>query len=167
MTVAGKANAETVAKRRRWLIGELPPFGLSVTTDLPKGCRLIPLTMCGDERGSLVAIEGASSVPFAIRRVYYVYATKAGVTRGLHAHRALNQLAIAVAGSCTMLLDDGARRVSVRLDCPETGLTLGPMVWREMSDFSPDCVLMVLADAPYAESDYIRNYDEFLAIARQ
>jgi dTDP-4-dehydrorhamnose 3,5-epimerase-like enzyme len=136
-----------------------------VTKELAKGCRLIALASCGDERGSLVAIEGERTVPFAIERVYYVYATKPGVTRGFHAHRALNQLAIAVAGSCTMMIDDGSARVEVRLDSPEVGLTLGSMVWREMSDFSPDCVLMVLADAPYDESDYIRDYDQFLALA--
>jgi hypothetical protein len=65
-----------------------------------------------------------------------------------------------------MLLDDGASRVKVRIDDPETGLTLGPMIWREMTDFSPDCVLMVLADAAYDEADYIRDYAEFLAMAR-
>ena len=130
------------------------------------GCRLIPFAPRGDERGRLVAIEGASDVPFAIARVYYVYATVTGVTRGLHAHRALNQLAVAVAGSCTMLLDDGARRMTVRLDDPAVGLTMGPMIWREMSDFSADCVLMVLADAAYDECDYIRDYGEFLALAK-
>lgn len=137
-----------------------------MTIDLPKGCRLVPLAIRGDERGRLVAIEGMSIVPFAIARVYYVYATTPGVTRGLHAHRALNQLAVTVAGSCAMLLDDGARRTEVRLDDPAVGLMLGPMVWHEMSDFSPDCVLMVLADAPYDERDYIRDYDVFLAMAR-
>ena len=136
-----------------------------MTEYLPKGCRLITLALRGDERGRLVAIEENSDVPFAIARVYYVYATTPGTTRGLHAHRALNQLAVAVAGSCTMLLDDGARRVAMRLDDPAAGLTLGPMIWREMSDFSPDCVLMVLADAAYDEADYIRDYDQFLAIA--
>lgn len=137
-----------------------------MTDELPIGCRLIPLDVRGDERGRLVAIEGASDVPFAIARVYYVYSTSPGVTRGLHAHRALNQFAVAVAGSCSMLLDDGVHRVSVPLDDPETGLTLPPMVWHEMGDFSPDCVLMVLADAPYDEADYIRDYDEFLSLAR-
>ena len=137
-----------------------------MTDDLLPGCRLVPLAVRGDARGSLVAIEGMSDIPFAIARVYYVYATVTGVTRGLHAHRALNQLAVAVAGSCTMLLDDGAHRVTVRLDDPAVGLTLPPMVWHEMSDFSSDCVLMVLADAAYDEADYIRNYDEFLATAR-
>ena len=137
-----------------------------MTNNLPKGCRLIPFTALGDARGRLVAIEGASDVPFAIARVYYVYATTPGVTRGFHAHRALNQLAVAVAGSCTMLLDDGANKVSVRLDDPAVGLTMGSMIWREMSDFSDDCVLMVLADAVYDEADYIRDYNDFLALAR-
>ena len=136
-----------------------------MTNHLPPGCRLIPLSVRGDERGRLVAIEAASDVSFAIARVYYVYATTPGTTRGLHAHRALNQLAVAVAGSCTMLLDDGAQRVSVRLDDPAVGLTLPPMVWHEMSDFSADCVLMVLADAAYDEADYIRDYAEFNALA--
>ena len=137
-----------------------------MTDELPPGCRLIPLAVRGDARGSLVAIENHHDIPFAIARVYYVYATKPGVTRGLHAHRALHQMAVAVSGSCTMLLDDGAQRMTVRLDDPAVGLTLPPMVWHEMSDFSADCVLMVLADAAYDESDYIRDYGEFLALAK-
>ena len=137
-----------------------------MTDDLLTGCRLVPLAVRGDDRGSLVAIEGGRDVPFAIARVYYVYATTPGTERGFHAHRALNQLAVAVAGSCTMLLDDGTKRVDVRLDDPAVGLTMGPMIWREMSDFSPDCVLMVLADAAYDEADYIRDYGEFLALAK-
>ena len=137
-----------------------------MTDTLPPGCRLIPLAVKGDERGRLVAIEEHYDIPFAIARVYYVFATTVGVTRGLHAHRALNQLAVAVAGSCTMLLDDGASRLEMRLDDPASGLTLPPMVWHEMSDFSPDCVLLVLADAAYDETDYIRDYAEFLALAK-
>ena len=134
--------------------------------NLPKGCRLISLAVRGDERGRLVAIEGLSDVPFAIARVYHVYATTPGTTRGLHAHRALNQLAVAVAGGCTMVLDDGVRRVEVLLDDPATGLTLPPLVWHEMNNFSPDCVLMVLADAAYDEADYIRDHAEFLAMTK-
>jgi dTDP-4-dehydrorhamnose 3,5-epimerase-like enzyme len=138
-----------------------------VTNNLPPGCRLIPLTVRGDDRGSLVAIEALSDVPFAIARVYYVFATTQGTVRGHHAHRALNQLAVAVSGSCTMLLDDGIDKVSVRLDDPAVGLTMGPMIWREMSEFSADCVLMVLADQVYDEADYIRDYADFRAIAAQ
>ena len=121
--------------------------------------------MRGDARGQLVAIEGEREVPFAIARVYYVYATSPKTVRGLHAHRTLEQVAVAVAGSCTMLLDDGQHRVSVRLDDPASALTLPPMVWHEMSDFSPDCVLMALASAAYDEADYIRDYAEFSALA--
>jgi dTDP-4-dehydrorhamnose 3,5-epimerase-like enzyme len=137
-----------------------------LTDDLLPGCRLLPLTVRGDARGRLVAIEGERDLPFAIARVYYVYGTTTGVDRGLHAHHKLRQLAVAVTGSCTMLLDDGKARFPVRLDDPGVGLTLPPMVWHVMSDFSPDCVLMVLADAVYDEADYIRDYDEFLAAAR-
>ena len=136
-----------------------------MTAALPAGCRLIPLTVKGDDRGSLIAIEGGHDVPFAIARVYYVYATTPGTVRGLHAHRALNQMAVAVAGSCTMLLDDGQRRSKVRLDDCAIALTVPPMVWHEMSDFSADCVLMVIADAAYDERDYIRDYATFKALA--
>lgn len=133
---------------------------------LPDGCTLVALTARGDERGSLIAIEQSRDVPFAIARVYYLFGTREGVTRGLHAHRALRQFAVAVSGSCTILLDDGVRRDTLRLDDPSVGLILPPMVWHEMSDFSADCVLMVLADAPYDEADYIRDYDRFLELAR-
>ena len=133
---------------------------------LPDGCRLVPLTDRGDERGSLVAIEQCGDVPFAIARVYYLFATRDGVIRGLHAHRSLRQFAVAVRGSCTILLDDGTRSETLRLDDPSVGLILPPMVWHEMSDFSDDCVLMVLADAPFDEADYIRDYGRFLELAR-
>jgi dTDP-4-dehydrorhamnose 3,5-epimerase-like enzyme len=131
--------------------------------ELPEGCSLVPLTIKGDDRGSLIAIEQRREAPFEIARIYYIFGTGANVVRGCHAHLRLTQMAIAVAGSCTMLIDDGTQRVSLVLDDPATGLLLGPNVWREMSDFSPDCVLMVLADAPYDERDYIRDYDAFLS----
>ena len=133
---------------------------------LPGNCRLVPLTVRGDERGSLVAVEANREAPFPIARVYYLYGTGPRVTRGLHAHKELRQLAIPVAGSCTMLLDDGEGRASILLNDPAHGLLLPPMVWHEMSDFSADCVLMVLADAAYDEADYIRDYNDFLAAVR-
>ena len=131
---------------------------------LPGGCRLIPFAVRGDDRGKLVAIEQQADIPFAIARIYTIYDTAPGTIRGLHAHHALDQVAVAVAGSCTMLLDDGRSRTTVRLDDPATAITLPPMVWHEMSDFSPDCVLMVVASAPYDEADYIRDYAEFQAL---
>jgi dTDP-4-dehydrorhamnose 3,5-epimerase-like enzyme len=88
-----------------------------------------------------------------------------GVERGFHAHRKLEQLAIAVSGSCTFVLDDGSVREEVRLDRPDGALLMAPMVWHEMRDFSPECVLLVLASEPYSEDDYIRDYSEFLGLA--
>jgi len=127
------------------------------------GCRMIDLPVFGDDRGSLVAIEPGGLLPFPIRRVYYIFGTKAEVSRGFHAHRKLRQWAIAVSGSCTMLLDDGTERQRISLDRPDRALELGPMVWREIHDLSPDAVLMVLADSVYDEADYIRSYDDFRA----
>lgn len=130
-----------------------------------KGMRMkvttVDLQVHGDERGSLVALEDQKNIPFAIRRVYYLFATKPGVRRGMHAHRNLQQLVVAVRGSCHFLLDDGKERIKLLLDDPEKGLLVDSMVWREMYDFSTDCVLMVLASAHYDANDYIRDYDQF------
>jgi dTDP-4-dehydrorhamnose 3,5-epimerase-like enzyme len=129
--------------------------------------KLIQLQKHGDERGSLVALEDQKNVPFQIRRVYYLFGTGAGVRRGFHAHRQLNQLAIVVRGSCRFHLDDGRERIDLLVDNPAQGLLLPPMLWHEMYDFSEDCVLMVLADAHYDESDYVRSHNEFLELCKQ
>ena len=134
------------------------------TENLPRGCKLLSLGTISDERGTLVIAEGASQVPFDIARAYCVIATPPGAVRGQHAHRTLTQVAVAVAGACTMSLDDGSAQGEVRLDDPATGLLLPPLVWHEMSDFTADCVLMVLADDHYNEADYIRDYQEFVGI---
>lgn len=133
---------------------------------LPGGCNLKRLTIRGDERGSLIAIEESADVPFRIARIYYVYATRPGVVRGQHAHRILRQGAVAISGACTMDLDDGERRASVRLDDPALMLLMPPMVWHDMRDFTADCVLLVLAEAPYDEADYVRDYDRFVELVR-
>lgn len=116
----------------------------------------------GDERGQLVALEEFKDIPFKIRRVYYIYDTAEGVVRGRHAHRCLEQILICVHGSCKVLLDDGKEKVIVPLEKPYEGLYISNVMWREMLDFSPDAVLIVLASELYDESDYIRDYDEFL-----
>lgn len=125
------------------------------------GQELVPLTIRGDARGSLVAVEGGVDVPFQIARVYYIFGTQAGVARGFHAHRDLQQFAICLSGSCTMLLYNGHDRREVRLDRPDYGVFIRSMVWHEMYDFSDDAVLMVLASSHYDESDYIRDYGDF------
>jgi dTDP-4-dehydrorhamnose 3,5-epimerase-like enzyme len=122
----------------------------------------IQLQKHGDSRGMLIALEENRNVPFVIRRVYYIFATHNDVHRGKHAHRHLHQLAVAVRGSVKFLLDDGSGPAEVVLNDPSQGLMLGRMVWRELYDFSEDCVLMVLADQPYDQSDYITDYADFL-----
>ena len=118
----------------------------------------------GDERGSLVALEGSKSVPFDIKRVYYIFDTKEGVSRGFHAHRNLKQVAVCVTGSCRFVLDNGKQKEEVVLDSAIKGLLINDLIWHEMYDFSSDCVLIVLASEHYNESDYIRNYQEFLQV---
>lgn len=120
----------------------------------------------GDSRGSLVALEGGKTIPFDIQRVYYLFGTQAGIARGFHAHKKLQQVAVCVTGHCRMVLDDGEKREEVRLDSPTSGLLIGNMVWREMHDFSPDCVLLVLASEHYDESDYIRDYENFIRLIK-
>lgn len=116
----------------------------------------------GDSRGQLVALEENKEIPFDIKRVYYIYDTLSGVRRGFHAHKKLKQLLICVHGSCKILLDDGKEKENVVLDKPFEGIFIESNMWREMYDFSPDAVLLVLASEVYDEADYIRNYDKFL-----
>lgn len=120
----------------------------------------------GDNRGSLVALESNKTIPFDIKRVYYLFGTKQDVTRGLHAHLALKQVILCVTGKCKVLLDNGVARETVTLDSPTKGLLVEGLLWREMSQFSPDCVLLVIASEHYDESDYIRDYDKFRRIAK-
>ena len=117
----------------------------------------------GDDRGSLVALEAEKTVPFAIKRVYYIFGTQEGVSRGFHAHKNLKQVAICVTGHCRMVLDNGLEREDTLLNSPTKGLLINSFIWREMHDFSKDCVLLVLASAHYDEKDYIRDYQEFLS----
>ena len=116
----------------------------------------------GDERGQLVALEEHKDIPFEIKRVYYMYDTVKGVTRGQHAHKSLEQILICIHGSCKLMLDNGKEKKIVSLEKPYEGLYISNNIWREMYDFSSDAVLMVLASDVYKEEDYIRNYDEFL-----
>lgn len=126
------------------------------------GCCLIRLSPMGDENGWLVSLESGGNVPFDIKRVYYIFGTEASIKRGMHAHRNLEQLIVCVSGSCSFSVDDGKQSALIKMDRPEKALHIRGVIWREMMDFSPDCVLMVLASQHYDESDYIRDYDEFI-----
>lgn len=120
----------------------------------------------GDDRGQLVSLEEFKDIPFRIKRVYYMYDTAPGVHRGKHAHKSLQQILICIHGSCKILLDNGKEKKIVPLEKPYEGLYVSNNMWREMYDFSPDAVLMVLASELYDESDYIRNYDDFLEFVK-
>ncbi|ATP10363.1 dTDP-6-deoxy-3,4-keto-hexulose isomerase [Aeromonas salmonicida] len=126
--------------------------------------KLIDFPILGDERGSLIALEGNKNIPFEIKRVYYIYGTQDGVARGFHAHKELQQIAICLNGSCRFVMDNGVDKSEVILDSPSQGLLIDVMQWHEMYDFSAGCVLLVLASDLYEEKDYIRNYDDFCGL---
>jgi len=123
--------------------------------------KLINFKTLGDKRGSLIAIEEGYNAPFDIKRVYYIFDTKEGVKRGFHAHKNLKQICIAVKGKCTFSLDNGITKEDIVLNNPNQGLYIENLIWREIKDFSFDCVLIVLASEHYDESDYIRDYQIF------
>ena len=122
---------------------------------------LISLQVHGDERGSLIALENGHNLPFDVKRVYYIYGIKEEVSRGFHAHKKLKQLLIAVSGSVEIHCEMHGQKMVYLLDTPDKGLLVEGMVWHTMENFSPDCVLMVLADDYYDESDYVRDYVVF------
>ena len=124
--------------------------------------KLYDFPLLGDARGSLVVMDKNSGVPFIVKRGYYLFGTAQGQSRGFHAHKNLHQIAICVSGRCRMVLDNGIVRQDVWLNSATLGIDLPPMLWHEMYDFSSDCVLLVLASDYYDESDYVRDYKEFI-----
>ncbi len=124
--------------------------------------RIIELPKIADPRGNLTFVEGMSHVPFDIRRVYYLYDVPGGETRGGHAHKDLEQFIIAVNGSFDVVLRDGYNQKKFFLNRSYYGLYVPRMVWRELENFSSGSVCLVLASQPYDESDYYRDYPEFL-----
>jgi len=129
---------------------------------VPSLLQIVDIPQRGDARGKLSVVELGGVLPFPVRRVYWIHGTKTGVSRGFHAHKKLSQLCVCVAGSVRLSLFDGRREEDVVLDTSAKGLLIGPGLWREMHDFSPDCVLVVFADAEYDEADYIRDRDQFI-----
>lgn len=126
-------------------------------------CSVIELSRHhSDRKGNLSVVENNSSVPFGIRRIYYLYDIPGGEERGSHAHRALYQLIVAVSGSFTVTLDDGNVKRTIILNRPYQGLLVVPGIWRTLDDFSSGSVCMVLASEGYDKEDYIRSYEEFL-----
>lgn len=115
-----------------------------------------------DRKGNLTVVENGQTLPFDVKRVYYLYDVPGGENRGAHAHKELSQLIIAASGSFTVTLDDGKCKRSFFLNRPYQGLYVKPGMWRDLEDFSSGAVCMVLASDVYLKEDYIRDYQEFL-----
>lgn len=128
-----------------------------------KNCRIIDLPKITDPRGNLTFIEQGNHVPFDIQRVYYLYDVPGGSERGGHAHKGLSQLIIAMSGSFDVVINDGNKEKRYHLNRSYYGLYVCPMIWRALDNFSSGSVCMVLASNLYDESDYYRDYNEYLA----
>jgi hypothetical protein len=129
-------------------------------------CRLIELATVRDVRGNLTFVEGDESIPFEIRRVFYLYDVPVGESRAKHAHVSLEQVLIAAAGSFDVAMEDGSSRTIVTLDRPSVGLYVPHMIWSEIENFSPGAVCLALASDHFSEDDYIRDKDTFISTVR-
>ena len=125
-------------------------------------CQIVNLPKIAEPRGNLTFIEAGRHVPFEIRRVYYLYDVPGGSERGGHAHKELRQLIVAMSGSFDVILDDGRQKQRFHLNRSYYGLYVCQMVWRELDNFSSGSVCLVLASNSYDESDYYRDYQDFL-----
>lgn len=124
----------------------------------------VNLPNLGDYRGGLVVIESNQNIPFEVKRLYYIFDTKFDIPRGFHAHKQLHQIAFCIKGTCKMVMDNGKEKQEILLEHANRGLKIPPLVWHEMHDFSEDCILLVLASDHYDESDYIRDYKDYLKV---
>ncbi|MGL4722009.1 MAG: sugar 3,4-ketoisomerase [Desulfovibrionaceae bacterium] len=131
-------------------------------TEIHKNYKILTFEVFGDSTGSLISLESYKNIPFEIKRVYYIYNTDILARRGKHAHTILQQCIVCMKGSCDFLLDTGKEQEIIHLNTPEQGLYIGNGLWREMYNFSNDCILMVLASNYYDENEYIRDYALFI-----
>lgn len=127
-------------------------------------CSVIDMDKHHHVKGNITVVENAKTIPFDIKRVYYLYDVPGGEARGGHAHKELYQLIVAASGSFNVTLDDGRVKRTVTLNRPYQGLYVVPGIWRELDNFSSGSVCLVLASEEYQESDYIRTYEEFKKI---
>lgn len=129
---------------------------------LQEKCKILSFEDLGDERGKLVVVEGGETIPFDIKRVFYIYESDASVVRGQHANRESEFVLINVAGTSKVRITDGTEKCIVELNKPMMGVYIPKMIWKDMYDFSSDSVLLVLASTHYDGSEYIRNYDDYV-----
>lgn len=129
-------------------------------------CPVLQFGDLGDERGKLVVIEGGQSIPFDIKRIFYIYESDATVVRGQHANRNSEFVLVNVAGQSKVRITDGTEEFVVELNKPMMGVYIPQMIWKDMYDFSPDSVLLVLASTHYDEKEYIRDYNDYIEIIK-
>lgn len=134
---------------------------------LKERCPVLFFDELGDERGHLVVVEGNQSIPFEIKRIFYIYGSDPAVVRGQHANRESEFVLINVAGTSKVRITDGSEEYIIELDRPHMGVYLPKMIWKDMYDFSADSVLLVLASTHYDGSEYIRDYNEYLRIMKE
>lgn len=125
-------------------------------------CSMIEMDKHQHEKGNITVVENCDTIPFGVERVYYLYDVPGGESRGGHSHKELSQLIVAASGSFNVVLDDGSVKRTFTLNRPYQGLLIVPGIWRVLDDFSSGAVCLVLASHKYEESDYIRDYDDFL-----
>lgn len=125
-------------------------------------CVILPLNKIHNRAGNITIVEGNKNIPFDVKRIYYLYDIPGGEDRGAHAHKELKQLIIAASGSYTVILDDGLNKKIVTLNRPDYGLLIVPGIWRELMEFSSGAICLVLASHGYDETDYLRDYKQFL-----
>jgi len=128
-------------------------------------CSIINFKKISDPRGNLTVIESNKDVPFEVKRIYYIYDVPGGESRGAHSHKTLEQIIIAISGSFDVKVDDGTQKKIFHLNRAYYGLYIPRMIWRYLDNFASGSVCLVLASDYYSESDYIRNYEEFVKIA--
>ena len=125
-------------------------------------CNLLHLKQIGDRDGHITSINNNFEVPFAVKRIFYLYDIPGGESRGAHAHKVCHQFLVAVSGSFEVLLDDGKTKRQILLNRPDIGLHIPPGIWASEINFSSGSICLVLTSHEYSEQDYIRGYEEFL-----
>jgi dTDP-4-dehydrorhamnose 3,5-epimerase-like enzyme len=126
-------------------------------------CKLIQIDQIGDRRGHISVIENNREVPFEVKRVFYLYDIPGGESRGAHAHRECHQVLVAVSGGFQVKMEDGKQKKFVSLNRPNQALHISPGIWASEIEFTSGAICLVLASHPYDETDYIRDYEDFLS----
>ena len=139
-------------------------MGKGVIVPTIQDCKIIELPKISDPRGNLSVIENNIQIPFEIKRVYYLYDVPGGESRADHAHKQMHQFLVAMSGSFDVIVDDGKSKKKYQLNRAYYGLYIPPMIWRGIDNFSSGAVCLSLASTLYNESDYIRDYEEYLRV---